>query len=161
MIKAIVLCHPQSKDTLRDKVFDNKLVDKIRIACGTTKPKRADLYESADFSPSYSSWNAALFETSVILTVWEHADVLIKRDHVAFLHTDIKLHFSSNKTWMLINNMLEESINPIGLTVNTAFDGILSDWVVPDDAPFDCKRDPMRIHAFDSGIHVWDFIKKF
>lgn len=161
MIKAIVLGHPQSKDLLSKRIFKSALVESIKIACGTTVVSNADYRESADFFPTYASYNSCLFETSVILTAWEHADELIGDDHVAILHTDITPHFKPTMTWQRLDDSL--SLNrPIGMTVAAAykswFDG---DWEVPDSELFTTKMDPMLIHAFDHKIHVWDFIKQY
>lgn len=162
LIKAIVLCHPQSKDLISKRTFNSSFVTPIRIACGTTKPPRVDYYESNDFFPTYASWNSALFETSVILTVWEHAEHLIGDDHVAILHTDIVSHFKSGETWRKLHKSLTAEPNrPIGLTVSSSYQGMWDEWLVPDNAPFVPKLDPMRIHAFDNGLHVWDFIKTY
>lgn len=162
MIKAIILCHPQSKDLLSKKAFHSSLVTPIRIACGTTKPKGVDYYESNDFFPTYASWNSALFETSVILTTWEHADQLIGDDHVAIMHTDVTLHFRAGETWKRLHKSLEsEPDRPIGLTVASAYQNMWDEWMVPDNAPFTPKFDPQKIHAFDNEIFVWDFIKKY
>lgn len=162
MIKAIVLCHPQSKDLLSKKAFNSSLVESIRISCGTTKVKGVDYSESNDFFPTYASWNSSLFETSVILTVWEHADQLIGDDHVAILHTDTTLHYKSGETWRKISELLDKpNADSVGLTVSSAYDGMWDDWLVPDSAPFTTKHDPMLIHAFDNNIFVWDYIKKY
>jgi len=162
MIKAIILCHPQSKDMITKKAFKSSLVEPIRMACGVTKPKNFDFHESGDFFPSYASWNAALFETSVILTTWEHADYLIGDNHVAFMHTDLLINKSPKETWQNIQESLSEYPNkPVGLTVNIAYKGMFNDWLAPNNAPFDYHHDPMRIHAFDNEIFVWDYIKKY
>lgn len=162
MIKAIILCHPQSKDLISKSAFRSSIVEPIRIACGTTKPSNVDYYESNDFFPTYASLNSALFETSVILTVWEHANELIGDDHVAIMHTDLVMHYKSRDTWTKLQKSLETSPNsPIGLTVSSSYQGLWEDWLVPETAPFTPKFDPMRLHAFDNGVYVWDFIKKY
>lgn len=155
MIKAIVLCHPQSKDLLNH--YNSDYVEFIRVACGTTKPDRADLYESVDFSPTYASWNSCLFETSVILTVWEHADQLIGNNDIAILHTDIVPHYDLNKVWGSLAG-LDKSV-PVGLVVPNNYEQIISDFVVPDNNLFRFNRDPMLVHNFDNHINVWDYIK--
>lgn len=162
MIKAIILCHPQSKDLLPKKAFNSSLVTPIRIACGTTKPPNVDYYESNDFFPTYAPWNSALFETSVILTVWEHAEQLIGNDHVAIMHTDVIPHFKSGETWKKLHKSLTlEPERPIGITVSAAYQGMWDEWSVPETAPFIPSADPMHIHAFDNGLFVWNFIKKY
>ena len=157
-MKAIILCHPQSSDELTDGVF-NESVQPIRISCGTTKIADVDLSESSDFFPTYASWNSCLFETSVILTIWEHADQLIDDDCVAIMHTDIELHSDVDETWEKIIQGASKS--SIGLTAPIRFRGIWNDWLIPDDALCTPADDPFYRHAFDNKIHVWDYIKKY
>lgn len=162
MIRCVQLCHPASADLLLNSAFKSKLVECIRVACGTTKVKKADFSEANDFFPSYASWNSALFETSVILTVWEHADELIGNNHVAVIHSDIKPHFGAAVTWRKLHNWLDEDkTRSVGLTVPAAYQEMFKDWEIPEDFPMTTKHDPMRLHAFDNKIYVWDYIKKY
>jgi hypothetical protein len=162
MIKAIELLHPQSADLLSKRSFNTKAVEDIRISCGTTKIKTAHFSEAGDFFPTYASWNSSLFETSVILTVWEHADELIGNDNVAILHSDIELHFKPAETWKKIEKSLTE--NPgcaLSLSVPVAYRGLWEEWLIPDDAGLTPANDPYKIHAFENGIHIWDMIKQY
>lgn len=162
MIKTIMLLHPQSANILSKRAFNTKLVECISISCGTTKVKNADLSEASDFFPTYASWNSALFETSVILTVWEHADQLIGNNNVAILHSDIELHFKASYTWKKINKSLnDDPMSSLALTIPVTYRELWNEWLVPDDAPFIPKYDPYNIHCFDNGIYVWDLIKKY
>lgn len=162
MIKAIVLKHPQSADLLPKNVFRSKLVKSISISCGATKVADADLSEAADFHPTYASWNSALFETSIILTVWEHASTLIGDNHVAFLHTDIRPHFSAPEIWRRVTKQLDKDHNSsVALTAPIAYQGLWEDWIVKDKAYLIPNNDPYKIHCFDDGIFVWDIIKEY
>jgi len=162
MITSVVLCHPQSKDLLSRNVFKSKLVRGLRIGCGTTKPDDIDYSESNDFFPTYASWNSGIFESSVILTCWEHADQLFGDDHVAILHTDIEPHFKPTEIWEKIHKSLdEEPMRPISLTMPTSYMGEFEDWELSEDIPIVVKNDPMLIHAFDNNIHIWDYIKRY
>jgi len=162
LITSIVLSHPQSINLLRDSVFRSKLVEKYRIACGTTKPKGADLFESSDFFPTYASWNSCLFETSVILTVWEHADQLIGDNDVAIMHTDIEPHFKPTDIWKKISKWIKENNKrSIGLIAPANAIGLWDDWTIPDDYPVTVDQDPFMRHQFDNDVHVWDFIKDY
>jgi hypothetical protein len=162
MIKAVMLMHPQSADLLSKRAFNTKLAECIRVSCGTSKIKSADLSEAGDFFPTYASWNSALFETSVILTVWEHADELIGDNHVAIIHSDIELHFKASETWRKIHKVLDsDPTSSLALTVPVTFQGVWDDWLVPDDSPLIPKYDPYKIHCFDNGIFVWDLIKEY
>tara|TARA_R110000868_G_scaffold150227_2_gene373226 strand:- start:3415 stop:4293 length:879 start_codon:yes stop_codon:yes gene_type:complete len=157
-----MLLHPQSVDLLPKKAFNTKFVECIRISCGTTKNPYSDLSEAGDFSPTYATWNSALFETSMILTVWEHANELIGNNHVAIIHSDVELHFKASETWKKINKALDDNpTSSIALTIPVAYRGLWDDWLVPDSAMFIPNNDPYKIHCFDNKIHVWDLIKEY
>lgn len=162
MIKCFVLQHPQSsQDIDYDAAFDGP-VRPVRIACGTSRVAGADLSEAGDFWPTYASWNSILFETSVILTVWEHADRLVGDDHVAFLHSDVEQDRGDRRAWEKVHAALDEAPDrAVGLTAPAAFRGLWRDGVIPDSIPLDPQHDPQLTHEFDHGVGVWDFIRKY
>lgn len=159
MLAAIVLCHPQSSDLLSSSVFKSKFVNEIRIACGTTKIPNI-LSEANDFYPTYASWNTALFETSVILTVWEHADELVGDSNVAILHSDIKPHFRPSTIWKNVEKAISDG-KTVGLVSPVDYIGEWPDWEIPEEHRHTPRNDPMLLHIFDSGVYVWDYIKKY
>lgn len=162
MIKAVILCHPSSKSLLNNKYVNNDMVKPIRISCGTTKIKNVHFSEAADFFPTYASLNSALFETSVILTVWEHADQLIGNNHVAILHTDIVPSLPTKQIWgNVLNSINNNHDNVIGMTMPQHYNGMIDDWIVQDNIRLNAKNDPMLLTAFDNNIHVWEFIKRY
>ena len=163
MIKAIVLMHPQSTDYLSDiNIFKSKKVTPIRISCGVTKSDMADLSESSDFFPTYASWNSALFESSMILTVWEHADNLIGDNNVVFIHTDIKPHFKNHVIWNKIDRYLTQNPDSsLGLTAPVACRGLWNSWEIPNASFLNPVNDPYYLHCFDNNVFVWDIIKKY
>ncbi len=157
---AFVLCHPQSRDLVNKNVFDS--IKCSRISCGTSYVPGVDLSESNDFFPTYASWNSALFETSVILTIWEHIEQLSASDNVAIMHSDVIPHFSAKEIWEKVNGWLSESPKrAVGLTAPAAFTHSWDDWLIPENVPFIPKCDPMQLHSFESSINVWDFIKTY
>lgn len=157
-----MLVHPQSADLIEESAYKTAYSSGFRIACGTTNCENIDYSESRDFFPSYASWNSVLFETSVILTCWEHADQLFGDDNVAILHTDLSPHIKAPKIWNYVNQTLEsEPDASIALTMPTAYMGQFDGMEVPDDFPLVAKNDPLLIHAFDHNVHVWDYIKKY
>jgi hypothetical protein len=124
--------------------------------------KGVDLSEAADFYPTYAPWNSALFETSVILTVWEHADDLIGQNDVAIIHSDINLHFKAAETWKKVAGWLKEKPGrAVGLTAPSSAQGLWDDWLIPESVPYRPEFDPMKLHSFDHGIRVWDYIKTY
>ena len=162
MIKAFMLMHPQSAILAGKNAFKSKKVDLRKISCGTSKVKGADLSEAADFHPTYAAMNSCLFETSVILTLWEHADELIGNDNIAVLHSDITINGTAGKVWGRLDGMLEDNPNePVALTIPNTFAGLWNDWMVSDNHMLKPKYDPYKIHCFDNGIFVWDLIKKY
>lgn len=160
MIKSFILLHPQSLDQLPAEAVQHQLVKPIYISCGTTKNQKADYSESNDFFPTYASLNSILFETSVILTIWEHANELIGDNHVAFLHSDIIPHFDPDVIWPKIHQHLDDE-SPVGLTVPITQRGLYDEWLVPPETKFTPDIDPLLLHSFDYNVHVWDLVKKY
>jgi len=161
-ISAVVLYHPSSRDLIPDHVLEHQNIKPIRISCGASKVAKAQYSESSDFSPSYATWNSALFETSVILTIWEHADALIQNNNVAILHSDVIPHFDPSDIWQKVDAWIsEDPSRSVGLVVPQYFKSIYDDWLLPDTVPLTVEHDPMFKHAFDNNIYVWDFIKKY
>lgn len=161
MFKTIILHHPQSADLLQPSALEHPLVEPIRISCGTTKSKNT-YAESGDFFPTYASWNSILFETSVILTVWEHADTLIGNNNIAFLHTDTMINDMVGNVWSQLNEFILENPNrSLGITMYKSYDGYFDGLIVPDKYHLLPKRDPMMLHHFDNNISVWEYIKKY
>lgn len=162
MLKAVMLCHPSSKDLVPKSTFKPKNVDCIRIACGTSKVKGTTYSEASDFFPNYASWNSALFETSVILTVWEHADQLVGNNNVAIIHSDIKPNFNPSEIWFNVERWIDEiKERPVGLVIPASYTNRFDGWVLPEDFPMTSRYDPMLLHVFDNNIHVWNFIKEY
>lgn len=163
MIDAFVLCHPQSADLLPRAAYKTKHARVRRIACGTTKMPKVDFSEAGDFHPTYAPWNSSLFETSVILTLWEHANELVGQNHVAILHSDVDLHFKAVDTWKMVAGWLQEKPErAVGLTAPASAIGVWDDhWEIPKKVPYVPDYDPMKLHSFDHGIRVWDIIKQY
>ena len=160
MTKVFILAHPQSADYIDDGFFSIDGVEPIKISCGTTKVSSAMFSEANDFFPTYASWNSALFETSVILTIWEHANDLIGDDNVAILHTDIIKNREAEFTWNSLHDLVSDSTS-VGLVAGHNYSSVLNDFVVPEHIRFSPENDPMFLHAFDAGVYIWDFIKKY
>lgn len=161
-IQCFVLQHPQStRDIDYTKAFTGP-VKALRISCGTTQVEGSDLSEAADFWPTFASWNSLLFETSVILTTWMHADRLIGSDHVAFLHTDVSHNKRHRDWWEEIHGYLDEDLGrAVGLTAPGVFQGVWQERKIPDHVPLSLHTDPMWLHQFDHGVGVWDYLKKY
>jgi hypothetical protein len=161
-LTAAVLCHPSSKDLIDRSAFEAADIGHFRIACGASRILDVDYSEASDFFPSYASWNSALFETSVILTIWEHADEMIGDGNIAVLHSDVTPHFDAGTTWSQINSWIDEHpTRSIGLVVPDYYSSTYEDWLIPESNPLNIDHDPMWLHAFDNNIFVWDFIKKY
>lgn len=141
-LTTFVLCHQSTKDTLDRKCLYNH----IDIACGMSKIKNM-LSESSDFYPTYASWNSILFESSVILTISEHLES-ITYNNIAILHSD-----TTAKDIYLLEEIEKEVSRgcSVGITVPPNYNG--NHHRIHDD--------PMMIHPFDSGVYVWDYIKKY
>lgn len=161
MICAVILCHPSSAVLLDHNAIKSPLVRPVHISCGTTKVIGADYSESSDFSPSYATWNSALFETSVIMTVWEHADQLIKDNHVAILHTDIRHNHKPSALWRKLHSYLDAKPDrAVGLTIPTNMAYNYDKFSIAEVDAFTPRNDPMNLFPFDTGVFVWDIIRR-
>lgn len=156
-VSAVVLCHPQSAWQLSGNEFTNDLVDSYFIGCGTSKSPHATLSEANDFFPNCASWNTALFESSVIMTVWEHLDNLIKTDYICILHSDIIMNKDPEYTW---KTLIEYSNNSaaVGVTASIGLKQIVHEFDL--NYNYTPNNDPMMVHAFDHNIHIWEYIRK-
>lgn len=158
-MNCFVLAHPQSPMLVSSEDFAG--VHHTVISCGTTKTT-ADYSEANDFFPTYASWNSSLFETSVILTIWEHSEQLVGQGSVAIMHSDIEAHFSPSEIWQRVQAAIaERPKRAVGLVAPSQYTAFWSDWEIPEEANFRPKHDPMSRHAFDAGVFVWDYIKKY
>jgi hypothetical protein len=117
MIDIFVNCHTAGYDCLDDSVFEHKSINVKRIACGMTKPPKYDLSEVADFYPTYASLNSSIFESSIILTIWEHIENMSNNEYIGFLHTDIEPYFPKNELWAKII----ESLSPNNVSLGVSF----------------------------------------
>ncbi len=160
-LQVFCLCHPQSVDLLPRVAYNTKYARVRRISCGTTTMDRVDFSEAGDFHPTYAPWNSSLFETSVILTIWEHAQELIGDNHVAIIHSDINLHFKPADTWKRVVNWLKEKPDrAVGLTAPSSAQGLWNGWEIPAGVQYRPEFDPMKLHSFD-GVQVWDIIRQY
>jgi len=157
--KVFVLCHPQSVALFEPSAYNIDDVEFIKISCGTTKMINVNLSEANDFYPTYASWNSALFESSVILTVWKHAKELLDGCNVAFLHTDIRTNHNIKTIFKYISDNIAN--HNIGLTINSDHKKAFKDMVVKPHPMFNIDSDPMFTCEFDSNIKVWDLIAKY
>jgi hypothetical protein len=162
LLEVFMLCHPQSVDLLPRTAYNTKHARIRRISCGTTKMDKVDFSEAGDFHPTYAPWNSSLFETSVILTLWEHIQELAGDDNVAIIHSDIDLHFKPADTWKQVAKWLKEKPDrAVGLTAPSSAIGLWDGWEIPPEVPYRPKFDPMKLHSFDHGIRVWDIIRQY
>jgi hypothetical protein len=157
MIDVIVLQHPQSPDALKGQIDGIENVAVHKIACGTSKIATADYSESGDFNPNFASLNSCLFESSVILTAWEHLDELIKSDVVAVLHTDVQRNYVDEQMWNDIVQMTKT--HSVGLTMPPDHSLNFKNRLLADTSKLRYKQDPYHVHSFDFGVDVWGIVK--
>jgi hypothetical protein len=158
MVDVILLHHPQSPDLLGNQIENDEDVTVHRIACGTSKVVAGAYSESGDFNPNFASLNSCLFESSVILTAWEHIDELAKSDVVAILHTDVDKNYAGVDLWRKIAAFTKT--HNVGLTMSPDHLFKFKDHVLVDNARLRFKNDPYRVHSFDHGIDVWGIVQK-
>lgn len=161
MISVFGLRHPQSPFILKDG--GGKYATYKWIACGMASPAECaktgpvDYSEANDFLPNYASWNSALFESSVILTIRAHIDELCRTDYIAIVHSDIERR--STSSWKSVHELLEQG-KTVGLSVSNHYKGFWKKFQVQSTIPFQSKNDPMLKHQFDFGTNIWDYIKE-
>lgn len=161
MIDLFIICHPSAYDCLDDKALSHANVSYKRIACGLSKPAKYDLSEAADFFPSYASLNSSIFESSVILTIWEHIESISKGDYVGFLHTDIMPNTAHKKLWPKIFKSLDKDKTSLGVSYPIDFDKrILNNWELDDDLVLRPSVDPMMRNWFDLEHSIWQIIRR-
>lgn len=134
-------------------------VEFIKISCGTSKVLDVDLSEANDFYPTYASLNSALFESSVILTVWKHADELLGDSDVMFLHTDIMPNHDMTAIFDNVKANIKD--HNIGMTISCEHKKIFPSLNIANHPIFTIDSDSMMSCEFDSGINVWDLINRY
>ncbi len=149
----VFLHHPNSKLTMDfDLIPDNVNVIHINVGINNSYPD--GLRESADFFPSYACYNSTLFESSAILTVWEHADSLFVPGPVIISHTDVSPRFDFNY-FLTVPSSDRFSI---GTTIPSYIVDQYDDLII-DPSKFTYRLDPWHISEFDGHLDVWDLIE--
>lgn len=161
MIDLFINVHPSAYDCLDMSIFDFKKIKAHRIACGMTKPEKYDFSEVSDFYPSYASLNSAIFESSIILTIWEHFREICNNEYIGFLHTDIKPRLEPKKLWPKILSELNDKKTTLGVAFPLEFSAAHHNaWHLIDNYVLRPSTDPMYLHRFDLEKSLWDIIKK-
>lgn len=154
LLNVVFLHHPHSPNLIRYKDFRSRRINKIHLNCGFTNSFKDGVRES-DFFPSYASHNSILFETSCILTIWEHLDDIAPEGPISFLHTDINpLHNVINT----VDLLLGKKSFVCGLVIPEHHDKHES--LIIDDVDFyRYSSDPWNIARFDGIVDILDLIR--
>lgn len=161
MIDIFINCHTAGYDCLDDSVFEHESINAKRIACGMTKPSKYDLSEVADFYPTYASLNSSIFESSIILTVWEHIENMSDNEYIGFLHTDIEPYFTKHELWAKIIETLSPNNVSLGVSFPEIYKTIQNgEWDLKNDYVLRPSIDPLVLHKFDLERSIWDAIKR-
>lgn len=162
MIDLFILSHASTYDCLDMSIFQTKDIQARRIACGLSKPtKEYDLSEVSDFFPSYASLNSSIFESSIILTVWEHLEALCKGSHIGFLHTDIKPFYKKNELWNNIKRDLKDPQVTLGISFPLEYENAqFNTWDLDGRFVLKPSVDPMLHNRFDLEKSIWDVIRR-
>lgn len=157
MINVLFLHHPSSPKTFRLQDFDSERLKVKHINCGFTNEYEQG-YREIDFFPNYASYNSALFETSCILTMWEHIDEMYMNDGpVMISHTDIIPKFSVRETIDYVENI--EGDFAIGTTVPSYDSEKHTKLVIENIDMYRASMDPWKLSLFDGTVDVWGLIK--
>lgn len=161
MIDIFVLSHTSTINCLDMNIFCDPYVNAKIIACGFTKPSRYDLSEVSDFFPSYASLNSSIFESSVILTIWEHVENICKGSHIGFLHTDVKPFYKIKELWPKIKIELDAAKCTLGVSFPMNYaEAQAGIWELNNDFVLKPSVDPMLHNRFDPEKSIWDVIKR-
>jgi hypothetical protein len=154
-----LLYHPQSSVDIPSEFAACPDWRVWRVACGMARHEQADYSEANDFHPNYASRNSAIFETSVILTMWEHADAVFGDDPVCFLHTDVVPRYTLGDTIAKLRQFALDG-QTVGLTVYTDAARLWAETTLPDDHHLRARNDSMIRSPFSAGINVWELLKR-
>lgn len=161
MIDIFALAHTSTHNCLDMDIFNDQYVNAKTIACGFTKPDKYDLSEVSDFFPSYASLNSSVFESSVILTIWEHVETLCKGTHIGFVHTDIMPFYKKEELWSRIESELTIPECTLGISFPTnCTESQTGVWELKDNFVLRPSKDPMLHNRFDPEKSIWDVIKR-
>lgn len=151
-----MLHHPNSLNLIRLKDFRSRRVKITHLNCGFTHSFKPG-YRESDFFPGYASYNSILFESSCILTLWEHQDALFDDGPVMILHTDITPKFRVAETLDYIENLGDRFA--VGLTIPSYHADRFDSLEISDVDQFRYKIDPWHLMNFDGIIDVWELVK--
>lgn len=154
MMNIVFLHHPNSKLLINQDEIDGSH-NIINLNLGMTNGYKSGLRESSDFFPNYASYNSVLFESSSILTLWEHSDDVFKDGPIVISHTDVIPRFLFSELESLA---VGESF-AIGTTVPSYSCDKYKTLVIDDDG-FKFRLDPWHISDFDGVIDIWELIRQ-
>lgn len=150
----VFLHHPNSQLTI-----DFDLIPKdfniININVGVNNSFKSGYRESSDFHPTYACYNSILFESSCILTVWEHSDSLFKDGPIIISHTDVIPRFKFQELLDIIDGPRYSVGTTIPSYIVDKYDSL-----VIDGSEFRYSLDPWQITEFDGYIDIWGLIER-
>lgn len=150
----VFLHHPNSKLTMNFDLIP-KHYNVIHLNVGINNAFPGGLRESSDFFPSYACYNSVLFESSAILTVWEHSESLFIPGPVIISHTDVTPMFDFSE----FERILPNGRFSIGTTIPSYIIEKYDELMI-DPTNFSFRLDPWHIAQFDGYLDVWDLIEK-
>jgi len=153
LLNIVFLHHPNSQNLLKLRDFRSRKIQIEHLNCGFTNSYKEGLRES-DLFPSYCSYNTILFETSCILSVWEHANEIFQDGPVVILHTDIIPRFPFSKTIDYLSGLDSFAC---GLTIPEHHHS--DTLVVGNVDDYRASLDPWRTGRFDGLVDIWDLIR--
>lgn len=153
-LNIVFLHHPNSQLTI-DLESIPKQYNVININVGINSSFKNGYRESSDFHPTYACYNSILFESSCILTVWEHSESLFVDGPVIISHTDVIPRFSFDELLSIIPG----DNYSIGTTIPSYIVDKYNTLII-DPKEFSYDLDPWQITDFDGYIDIWDLIRK-
>ena len=154
-INIVFFHHPNSENLIKLKDFRSRRANIIHINCGLTNSYKNGLRES-DFFPGYASYNSILFESSCILTIWEHMHDLFDDSPVMILHTDVISRFRISHVLDYLEQFKKFAI---GLTIPSYKSDDYKELEITDVDQYRCSVDPWRLMKFDVIVDIWGLIR--
>lgn len=149
----IVFLHHQNSKVTMDFNLIPENFNVIHLNVGINNSYPNGLKESTDFFPNYACYNSVLFETSAVLTIWEHADSLFVPGPIIISHTDVTQRFTFEELLSLTHN----GTYSIGTTIPSYVVDEYDELVI-DPTKYTYRLDPWHIADFDGRLDVWGLI---
>jgi hypothetical protein len=155
MLNLVFLHHPHSPYLIKKFDFRSNRIKQLHLSCGYTNSKKSSLRE-CDLFPNYASYNSILFETSCILSVWEHLPEMFPTGNIAFLHTDVIRRFNFLE---ILNRMPGNDEFAFGLTIPESHTEFVKSFEIENEDNYRYSLDPWHASKFDGVVDILELLR--